>query len=112
LLKSLEVTGASVARGGADAGTVGDLIDVGLGCAVAEAQAVMKTTVSVATVLNLPTSAMNTLRLRSRTERSVGTGCNVGTHLQNTPLDRLGDVLSQALGEANDHHANAEEHSQ
>ena len=92
--------------------TVGDLIDVGLGSAVAEAQAVMKTTVSVAKVLNLPTSAMNNLGLRSRTERSVGAGCNVRTHLQNTPLERLGNVLSHALGEANDYHANAEEHSQ
>jgi hypothetical protein len=74
---------------------------------VAEAQAAMKTTVSVATVLNLPASAMTNLRHRSFTERLVGTGCNVRTHLQNTLLNRLGYVLSQAYGEANDDHANA-----
>jgi hypothetical protein len=45
--------GVSVGVGTADAGTVGDLIAVGLGCAFAEALAARNITVSVAEIPNL-----------------------------------------------------------
>jgi hypothetical protein len=55
--------GVSVGVGTAEAGTVGDLIAVGLGCAFAEALAARNITVSVAEIPNLREWAMNNLRL-------------------------------------------------
>lgn len=70
-----EGVGVSVELGEAtaDAVTVGDLIAVGLGCAFAEAQAARNRTVSVAMIPSRVLWVMNTLRVRSRTKRAVGT---------------------------------------
>ncbi len=60
--EALELSDRGAVIVGVEAASVDELLDAALACTVAEAQAAIRSTVHVATVLDLLTSAVNGLR--------------------------------------------------